>query len=128
MTDRQTDSMDIHNLLDIYFDALYEADATKLATVLHPDGLYVSTTTGDYLNRSIPEYLQVVSKREAPAKRKEQRNETIISLEFGGPNLAFVRLNMTMMARRYTDFLSLYKENGSWKIMTKIFSYNPEGS
>jgi hypothetical protein len=127
MTDRLADTLEIYALLDIYFEALYQADAEKLGTIIHPDGLYVSTTHEDYLNRSIPEYLDVVRQREAPAKRKDPRNETITSVEFGGPQMAFVRLNMDMLGRRYTDFLTLYKDNKGWKIMTKIFSYNPQG-
>ena len=99
--DRLEDAVAIYDLLDVYFDALYHADADRLSSVIRHDGLYVSTTEGDYLNRSIPEYLEVVSKREAPAKRQEIRNETITSFEFGGPNMAFVRLNMTMMGRPF---------------------------
>ncbi|MDV7340481.1 nuclear transport factor 2 family protein [Terasakiella sp. A23] len=126
MTDRREDTNQIFDLLSIYFDALYEADASKLATVLRTDGIYVSTTNGDYLNRTIPDYLAVVTGREPPKARGEQRDERVTTIEFGGPNMAFVRLNMSMMGRRYTDFLTLYKEDGVWKIMAKIFSYNPE--
>ncbi len=127
MSEPQKDTSLIFDLLSIYFDALYEADADKLSGVLRPDGIYVSTTPEDYLNRTIPEYLDVVSKREAPKARGELRDERITSIEFGGTNMAFVRLNMSMMGRRYTDFLTLYKEGGNWQIMAKIFSYNPEG-
>lgn len=126
MTDRRDDTQAIFDLLETYFEALYQADADQLETVLHPGGLYVSTTEGDYLNRTIAEYLKVVTKREPPAKRGEIRNEVVQTIEFGGDNMAFVRLNMSMMGRRYTDFLTLYREAGKWLIMSKIFSYNPE--
>jgi len=126
MTDRRGDTQAIYDLLETYFEALYQANAGQLKTVLHPDGLYVSTTEGDYLNRTIPDYLKVVATREPPAKRGEIRNEAVHAIEFGGHNMAFVRLNMSMMGRRYTDFLTLYREGDKWQIMAKIFSYNPE--
>lgn len=126
MIDRRGDTQAIYDLLETYFEALYHADADRLGTVLHPNGLYVSTTEGEYLNRSIPEYLEVVAGREPPAKRGEIRNEAVHSIEFGGDNMAFVRLNMSMMGRRYTDFLTLYRLEKKWQIMTKIFSYTGE--
>jgi hypothetical protein len=128
MMDRKQDTSDIFHLLDTYFEALYDADAEQLGTIFHEDGLYVSTTDGEYLNRSIPVYLDVVAQREAPRVRNEVRNETVHAIEYGGPNLAFVRLDMHMMNRCYTDFLTLYKGDKGWKIMAKVFSFNPQGN
>jgi len=128
MTRREADRNEIHQMLEVYFEALYHADPQALSQVICDDGLYVCTTPGDYMNMNIPDYLAVVEKREAPAKRQEVRREKVISIAFGGPDMAFVMLTMTMMGREYTDFLTLYRHTGHWKIISKIFSYTQEGT
>lgn len=123
MSNQREDTSAIHDMIQTYLDALYHADVSKLASVIRDDGLYVSTSPDDYLNRTIPEYLAVVSMRQSPASQGETRNEEIVSIEFAGDTMAFVRLNMSMMGRSYTDFLTLYKDAGQWQIISKIFTY-----
>lgn len=110
-------------LLETYFEGLYRADSAMLATVFHPDAQYVSAVPKDYRVLSFPEYRQVLDTRVPPANTGETRRERIISIETGGNTLAFAKVEMTMMGREYTDFLTLVFNQGRWAIMAKIFYY-----
>lgn len=110
-------------LLETYFEGLHRADSAMLATVFHPDAQYVSPVPEDYRVLSFPEYRQVLDQRVPPANTGETRRERIISIETGGNTLAFAKVEMTMMGREYTDFLTLVFDQGRWAIMAKIFYY-----
>ena len=110
-------------LLETYFEGLHKADSATLSGVFHPRAQYVSATPEDNRVLSFNEYRQVLDQRVPPATNGETRNERIISIETGGPTLAFARVEMTMMGRDYTDFLTLIHDQGRWAIMAKIFHY-----
>jgi hypothetical protein len=109
-----------------YFDGLYHADTKQLVKIFHPDARYVNMIEGDYMNKSLTEYFEMVDKRMPPASKGWSREDRITSIELGGSKLAFVRASMTMMGREYLDFLTLTHDHNGWRIMTKIFTYVPK--
>jgi hypothetical protein len=109
-----------------YFDGLYHADTKRLSEVFHPDARYVNMIEGDYMNKSLAEYFEMVDKRTPPASKGLPREDRVTSIELGGSKLAFVRASMTMMGREYLDFLTLTHDHHGWRIMTKIFTYVPK--
>lgn len=113
----------ILTLLETYFEGLHHADSAMLATVFHPRAQYVSAVPGDHRILSFPEYREILDERVPPASTGEARKERILSIETGGPTLAFAKVQMTMMGRDYTDFLTLIFDQGRWAIMAKIFHY-----
>ena len=115
----------ILTLLGNYFEGLYQADSALLATLFHPKAQYVNTVSDDYRVLTLAEYKTVLDQRVAPASTGEQRNERIVSIEIGDKNLAFVRAEMTMMGRLYTDFLTLIFYEEQWLIISKVFHYAP---
>lgn len=56
----------VYQVVQVYFDALYEADATRMAEVMLPAAVYATAAEGDLLHRTQPEYLAVLAKREPP--------------------------------------------------------------
>lgn len=110
-------------LLETYFEGLHKSDSALLATVFHPHARYVSAVPEDYRVLSFPEYRQILDQRVSPASTGELRSERIVSVETAEPNLAFARVEITMMGRDYTDFLTLIFDQGRWAIMAKIFHY-----
>jgi hypothetical protein len=116
---------DVVCVMEAYFDGLYHADPSRLAGVFHGDARYVNAADGDYMNHSIPDYFTIVDKRTPPADNNEVRRDEIVSIEFGGTNMAFVKATMTMLGRDYLDFLTLIRDEGRWQIISKVFSYTP---
>jgi len=120
------DFAEIGKVMEGYFDGLYHADTKRLADIFHPDARYVNMIDGDYMNKSLAEYLEMVDRRTPPASKGDARQDRIFSIEFGGSKMAFVRASMTMMDREYLDFLTLSHDHLGWRIMTKIFTYIPK--
>ncbi|MFE8071208.1 nuclear transport factor 2 family protein [Marinobacteraceae bacterium S3BR75-40.1] len=111
-------------LLETYFEGLHQADSHMLASIFHPHSQYVNAVPEDYRALSFPQYQEVLDQRVSPAQNGERRENRIISIETGGPALAFARVEVTMMGRRYTDFLTLIFNEGRWVIIAKIFHYD----
>lgn len=109
-----------------YFDGLYHADTKRLAKAFHPDARYINLIDGDYMNKSLSEYFEMVDQRTSPASKGQPREDRIFSIEFGGSKMAFVRASMTMMEREYLDFLTLSHDENGWRIMAKVFTYIPK--
>lgn len=119
------DLADVTRVMEMYFEGLYHADTDKLAKVFHPDARYINLIPDDYMNKPLTEYFEMVDRRTPPASRAEPRDDRIVSIEFGGSKMAFVRASMTMMKREYLDFLTLSHDELGWRVMTKIFTYIP---
>lgn len=119
------DHQAILGLLQRYFDGLYHADSGLLASVFHPDALYVNTVPGSYVAWSLPEYLNVIDQREPPSKTLKHRRDRVISIEITGPALALAKVEMSMMGRLYTDLLTLTRHNGNWAVIAKVFHFDP---
>ena len=120
MADQQAFA-DVADIMSGYFNGLYHADTKRLADVFHPDARYVNMIEGDYMNKSLSEYFDMVEQRTPPASRGEVRADRILSIQFGGPRMAFVTASMTMMDHEYLDFLTLTRDQHGWRIMKKDF-------
>lgn len=116
---------EVTQLMQAYFDGLYHADSTHLRKVFHPKLAYICATEGDELFLDLDTYMARIDLREAPAKRGDRRHDVILEINFGSPQLAYVRARMTMMGRDYLDYLTLIRHDGDWRIVTKVFSYVP---
>ncbi len=115
----------IRQQIQHYFDALYQADADKLRSVFHPQLRYINTVAGDEVNLGLEQYLAIVEQRTSPSSQQALRDEQLISIDIAGTSMAFVKASMVMMQRRYTDFLTLTKQQEQWLIINKTFSYTP---
>lgn len=113
-------------LMEQYFDGLYQADSAVLRQVFHPQLAYVCATRGDELYLDLESYMARIDQREAPAARGEERKEAILEIAFGNDRLAQVTARMTMMGRAYLDMLTLVKDGTDWRVVTKVFSYDPQ--
>ncbi len=113
----------VASVLARYFDGLYNSDARALSALFHPQAHYVCAVEGDYVYRTMDEYLSIVAGRPSPASRNEARRDSIVSIEFAGPAIAVARVNCAIGARYFTDALTLIREDGAWRIMSKIFHY-----
>lgn len=121
-------SAELQDCLQHYLDGLYHCDIQALQQVFHPKARYVGAPEGRWLNLSMEEYLPMVAAREPGSLRGETRLEAIESMQFAGPDVAAVRLRCRIGPRFFTDFLSLVREQGRWRIVNKLFhtTFSPE--
>jgi len=108
-----------------YFDAAYEMDAEKFATIFYAASSV--TKIGEDGNVSvapIETWLAAVRGLKSPKQsglgRYEQLDE-IVSIDVAR-DLAVVRLKFRSGARHFTDMLSCLRSNGSWKIAQKVMT------
>jgi hypothetical protein len=117
-----TDVRALRSLAQIYFDAAYEMDADKFASIFHPASSV--TKVGDDGNvgvTPIAMWLAAVRNMTAPKRQGSERHDQIISIDVEG-ELALVKLKLQVPPRHFTDLLSCLKTNGNWKIAQKVMT------
>jgi hypothetical protein len=87
-----------------YLDGLYEGDTGKLGQAFHE----VS-------------HLYSVKGRASPKSKGLKRTDRIVSVDFSGPETAFVKVECSIHPRYFTDYLTLLKLNGGWKVVSKTY-------
>lgn len=119
---------EIAAVLALYFDGLYHSDAGKLAQVFHPQAIYACGTQGGLNLLTMDAYLPMVAGRPSPASRGEPRRDRILSVEFAGPVTAFARVECAIGEKRFTDLLSFIRLDGGWRLISKVFHFDLEGT
>jgi hypothetical protein len=105
-----------------YFDAAYEMDADKFASIFHPSSSV--TKVGDDGNVSVTPiemWLAGVRNLRAPKQQGLERHDQVLSIEVVR-ELALLKLKFQIPPRHFTDMLSCLKVNGTWKIAQKLMS------
>ena len=116
---------DIRGLLtvaQVYFDAAYEMDAEKFASIFHPSSSV--TKVGDDGNVSvtpIETWLAGVRKMKAPKQQGSVRHDQVLSVDVT-KEMALLQVKLQVPPRRFTDMLSCLKVNGTWKIVQKVMT------
>jgi hypothetical protein len=112
----------LRSLAQTYFDAAYEMDADKFASIFHPSSSV--TKVGDDGNvgvTPIAMWLAAVRNLKAPKQQGLERHDQILSIDVEG-ELALVKLKLQIPPRYFTDMLSCLKVNGTWKIAQKVMT------
>ena len=115
---------EITRLMQTYFDGLYEGDTTKLGTVFHSSCHLFANTEGAFIDWSREEWFEVVKGREAPAAKGLPRRDRIVSIDMSDKNTAVVTCECAIPPRYFTDYLSLIRVDGEWKIVSKSFRFD----
>lgn len=112
---------DISTVLTDYFDALYDCDVEKLQRVFHSKAIYATADETPLLYRTMVEYMRVIAARQSPAARGEPRRDYIDAIHLAGENTALARVRCSIGTRDFTDFLTLVRTEGQWRIIAKVF-------
>jgi hypothetical protein len=116
---------DIRALLAIaqaYFDAAYEMDADKFASICHHSSSV--TKVGEDGNVSVTPievWLAAVRNMKAPKQLGLERHDEILSIDVVR-ELALLKLKLQIPPRYFTDMLSCLKVNGTWRIVQKVMT------
>jgi hypothetical protein len=105
-----------------YFDAAYEMDADKFASVFHHSCSV--TKVGEDGNVSVTPlemWLAAVRNMKAPKQLGLERHDEILSIDVVR-ELALLKLKLQIPPRYMTDMLLCLKVNGTWKIAQKVMT------
>ncbi len=113
----QSDYDQIIDILNSYFDALYEGDVDTLRSLFHDD----AELKGNGYRKSRDEWLDVVAGRPKPSDEGMEYGFNILSLEIVDDQ-AMAKLDTPLPAAHVIDFLGLLREDGRWRIVNKMFT------
>ena len=116
-----TDIRALLAMAQVYFDAAYEMDAEKFASIFHPSSSVTRVDDGKVSVTPIETWLTVVRNMQAPKQQGAVRHDQILSVDVTR-EMALVKLQLQVPPRRFTDMLSCLKVNGTWKIAQKVMT------
>lgn len=116
---------EVLELIEAYCRGLYELDTERLARAFSPTASYATIQKGVPLVLTIGEYFERLSQRTAPAADGTPFGYTVNSIRFAGENTALAEIQCSMFGHDYTDFLSLLRIDGCWRIQAKVFEGVP---
>ena len=127
-TNEPSDYAEILEVLEEYFEGLYRTDLAKLRNVFSPSARYATIANGSLLELSIDEYLPRVAARTSPAEEGAPHEYRVVSIRFAGERTAMAELECSLFGHDYTDFLSLLRIDGQWRIQAKVFEGAPHAA
>ena len=89
----------------------------------HTEGKLIFIRDGKYATRTFEEYIAGSSGK--PALDEKERKRTIESIDIAG-NAATAKIVLDYPAVKFTDYMTLLKIDGEWKIINKTFYAEPK--
>jgi hypothetical protein len=118
-------STDVRALLTLaqsYFDAAYEMDADRFASIFHPSGSVTKIgEDGSVSVTPLEQWLAGVRNMKAPKQSGLHRHDEILSIEVIR-EIAVLKLRFEIPPRLLTDVLSCLRVDGTWKIVQKLMT------
>lgn len=119
---RQRDISDIRDTVQRYIGRSGHDRVADLRQAFHPDAKLLFTNDNGYNQLPFADWIvRIEQSNSAPA----ERTETISSIDVAG-NAAMARVDLGYADIHITDYLSLLKIDGEWKIVNKIFTRIPK--
>lgn len=117
----QDNNKEIKNLINKYFEGIFYGNTSTLETCFSVNAnIYGDINSSEYF-KSVNEYIKTVKNRKSPNNLSETFKMSIIGIDILG-KIAMVKLHVPMLGFNYYDYLSLFKINGDWKIVNKLFT------
>jgi Putative lumazine-binding len=104
-----------------YLDGLYEGDVGKLGQAFHEVSHLYSMHEGGVADLPRAKWFEMVQSRPSGKAKGLTRADRIVSIDFSGPETAFVKVECALHPRYFTDYLTLLKLKDGWKVVSKTF-------
>jgi len=119
------DYAEIEVLMHEYFRLLHEGDVKGIERMFMPTcNLSCAMADGSVTHMTRTEYMTAVASRKAPKELGYPCVGRIVSIDQSGPHTAVAKVECAVQPRHFTDYLTLIKENDSWRIASKIYYVN----
>jgi hypothetical protein len=125
MEDSREGVLLINELLDTYFQGIYEGSSEMLYTVYHPCTLLFGDVKGQPYAKTLVLYLNGVAHRQSPKDSGKPFQGEIISVSVVN-SIAMARVRVKMYDFNYHEFLSFHKIDNRWLIVNKMITHVPE--
>ena len=115
------DKQQIENIVQIYFEGMYESSAAKTHDAFHPSAKITGYLEDGLHEMSVDDFAAfVTSQQPSPKDKGEAARCDILSLDIAG-DTAVTRVRDDYLGMTFLDTLSLLKTNDQWSIYNKLF-------
>ena len=120
------DEQKIRDVIQTYFDSMYESSSDKARAAFHPNAKITGYLEDGLHEMSVEDFAGfVASQQPSPKSKGEAARLDILSIELAG-DTASARIRDDYLGKTFLDSLSLLRIDGSWSIYNKLF--HVEGS
>jgi hypothetical protein len=119
---QQVEEAAIRETIQHYFQGHATGDGEFFRKAFHPDAKLFFIRDGKLTQWTSEEYISKASGK--PAPDEVQRKRKIDSIDISG-NAAIVKITLDYPKVVFTDYMSMLKIGGQWKIVNKTFYANP---
>lgn len=110
----------LRSIAQTYFDAAYDMDAGKFASLFDPSSSVTKIGDDGHVSVTpIAAWLAAVRGMKAPKQQGFERDDRILSIDVEN-GLAVLKVSLQVPPRVFTDMLSCLKVHGAWKIVQKV--------
>lgn len=113
----------IEAVVQDFFKGLHEGDVTLVQRQFIRDAVISGYYEGECILHDLNRYLEVLRRMPSPVLLGEDFEMDIAGIEVVGA-IALVRARYLYEALRFTDYLSLMKIGGEWKIVSRLFHHD----
>ncbi|HEX8558238.1 MAG TPA: nuclear transport factor 2 family protein [Pyrinomonadaceae bacterium] len=119
---QESEEAAVRAAIEHYFQGHATGQGEHFRKVFHPDAKLFFIREGKLTQWTSEEYISRASGK--PAADEAQRKRRIDSVDIVG-NAAFVKLTLDYPTVVFTDYMSMLKIDGQWKIVNKTFHARP---
>ncbi len=109
--------------LEHYLQGHATGDGAHFRAVFHPESKLFWVRDGQLTQRTSADYIAGAPGK--PAADEAQRRRRIVRVDVTG-NAASAKIELDYPNAKLTDYMSLLKVGGEWKIVNKIFTSEPK--
>ena len=116
-----SDLTDLEQVLQTYFDGLYEGNTAKLESVFHDVAHLFSVDDGKLADLPREKWFELIGSRKSAQAQELSRHDFIVHIDRSSPTTAFAKVQCQIPPRYFTDYLTFVKLADGWKIVSKTF-------
>ena len=116
---------EIAGALDAYFDGFHQGDVAKLEQIFHPAAHLYTAGAGPLQDDPMEAVYARVRDRTPPAAQRQKRHDRIVTIDRASPEAALAKVQLAIGERLFTDYLTLLRLDGRWRIISKTYSWVP---
>ena len=121
---QSSDEAEVRAAIEHYLLGHATGQGTHFQQVFHPESKLFWVRDGQLATRTSAEYIAGASGK--PADDEAQRKRRITSVDITG-NAAMVKVELDYPRVKFTDYMSMLKIDGQWKIVNKTFNAEQKG-
>ena len=115
-----TDDRAIRETIQVYFDAMFESDSSKVFDAFHESAKITGYIAGELVEMSVSDFASFVSTQPSAKSAGEPPFLEVVSLSIAG-DTAVALVRDDYIGNRYLDTLSFLRCDGGWLIYNKLF-------